>query len=60
LIADHPWPKYDPAALVSDTQAIVVQVNGKLRGQVEVPTGAKEEEVKAAALADSKVKVHLD
>jgi leucyl-tRNA synthetase len=59
-LAHQPWPKYDAAALVSETQSIVVQVNGKLRGQVEIPTGAQEEEVKAAALADTKVKMHVE
>jgi leucyl-tRNA synthetase len=59
-LADQSWPKYNPAALVSETQQIVVQVNGKLRGHIEVPTGASEEVVKAEALADTKVKVHVD
>ncbi len=54
------WPEFDPSALVSDTQKIVVQVNGKLRGQIETHTGAPEAEVKAAALADSKVKSYLE
>jgi leucyl-tRNA synthetase len=59
-LADQAWPKYDQTALVSETQQIVIQVNGKLRSQIEVPTGAPEEEVKTAALADLKVKTHLE
>jgi leucyl-tRNA synthetase len=58
-LVDEPWPKYDPKALLSETQSIVVQVNGKLRGHLEVSAGAAEEEVKSAALADAKVTTYL-
>ncbi len=54
------WPKYDQAVLVSDTLNVVVQVNGKLRGNVKVPAGSSEEFIKNAALSDEKVKVHLE
>ncbi|MBS0380600.1 MAG: leucine--tRNA ligase [Proteobacteria bacterium] len=49
------WPVPDPAALTQDTHEIVVQVNGKLRGQVSVPVGSDEATVRAAALADERV-----
>ncbi len=32
-----PWPVYDPAKLVKDTVEIAFQVNGKVRGRIEVP-----------------------
>jgi leucyl-tRNA synthetase len=51
-----PWRKADPAALVQDEVEIVVQVNGKLRGRVSVASGAADEQVKAAALADENVR----
>jgi len=54
------WPKYDEAALVSDTLNIVVQVNGKLRGNIHVPTNSDEEFIKKTALLDEKVKIHLE
>ena len=54
-IIDEPWPQPDPAALVTATVGIVVQVNGKVRGRVTVATGASEAEVRAAALADDNV-----
>jgi leucyl-tRNA synthetase len=50
------WPAYDPAAAVEDELLIVVQVNGKLRSKVTVSASASEDEVKAASLADDKVK----
>ncbi|MEO6081219.1 MAG: leucine--tRNA ligase [Steroidobacteraceae bacterium] len=54
------WRKADPAALVQDAIEIVVQVNGKLRGRVSVPTGASDDDVKAAALADDGVRKHFE
>jgi leucyl-tRNA synthetase len=54
-IIDVSWPKPDAEALQQDAIELVVQVNGKLRGRVTVPTGATEEQVKAAALADENV-----
>ncbi|MBV2205241.1 MAG: class I tRNA ligase family protein, partial [Pseudomonas sp.] len=48
-IIDAQWPKVDEAALVQDSLTLVVQVNGKLRGQIEVPASASREEVEAAA-----------
>jgi leucyl-tRNA synthetase len=42
-------------ALASDVRTLVVQVNGKVRGQVEVPSEASEEVIRNAALSDPKV-----
>ncbi len=56
----QPWPEYDPELAAEEMLTIVVQVNGKLRGQVQVPAGTGEVEVKAAALADDKVKRFLE
>jgi leucyl-tRNA synthetase len=55
-LIDERWPKPDPAALAQDTHQIVVQVNGKLRGHIEVPVHADEAAVRAAALADAHVR----
>ncbi len=54
-----PWPKYDPAKLIQDTVTIAVQVNGKMRGTIEVPAGAGQEEVLSAAAADDRVAPRL-
>jgi len=50
------WPQADAAALQRDSIPMVVQVNGKLRGNIEVPTGASQDEVVAIALADENVR----
>jgi len=51
---DH-WPQWDEKYLVNDTVTYAVQVNGKLRGEVEVPTDADQDTVVAAARANEKV-----
>jgi leucyl-tRNA synthetase len=50
-LLDTPWPKVDDSALVQDEIALVLQVNGKLRGEVRVPAGADKAAIEAAALA---------
>ena len=49
------WLQLDKAALEQNTISYVVQVNGKLRGQVEVNADAKQSEIEEAALADENV-----
>ena len=58
-LAYHPWPECDESFLVDESVKIPVQVNGKMRGLVEVPTDATEEQVAAAALALEPVARHL-
>jgi leucyl-tRNA synthetase len=54
-VANAAWPAWDPAALLDDTQIFAVQVLGKLRGSVEMPRGATQDQVVATALADANV-----
>jgi len=58
-IGSASWPSFDSDAIIEDEVTIVVQVNGKLRGKVVVAAGASEEDVRAAALADDKVALHV-
>lgn len=53
------WPIFDKQYLVSDKMTIVVQVNGKLRAQLQVATNAAKEQILEAAQADLKVAEHL-
>jgi leucyl-tRNA synthetase len=55
-IIDVSWPTADPEALSQDALTLVVQVNGKLRGQITVAVDADEATIRAAALADETVK----
>ncbi|UTW06576.1 leucine--tRNA ligase [Pseudomonas benzenivorans] len=52
---DAPWPALDESALVQDSLTLVVQVNGKLRGQIEMPASASREEIEAAARVNENV-----
>jgi leucyl-tRNA synthetase len=58
-ILRHPWPKFDEALACEDELEVPVQVNGKLRGLVRVPTDASREALEAAARADEKVQAAL-
>jgi len=52
LIANRAWPKADPALLAKDEVTIAVQLNGKLRGTITVPTnGAKDANIAIAKQA---------
>ncbi|WP_430446925.1 MAG: leucine--tRNA ligase [Pseudomonas piscis] len=54
-VIDATWPTVDESALVQDSLQLVVQVNGKLRGQIEMPASASREEVEAAARSNENV-----
>jgi leucyl-tRNA synthetase len=55
-----PWPLANQAVAADPVQHLTVQVDGRVRGQIEVPAGAGEEEIWAAALAHPAVARHLD
>lgn len=48
-VAHQPWPSFDPALVVSDRMTIPIQVNGKLRGKIELDVTASREQVEAQA-----------
>ena len=51
LLAETPWPVVDEAMLIDDTVTVAVQVNGKVRGTLELAIGAKGPDVEQMALA---------
>ena len=59
LISEANWPQIERDLLVEDTVTLVVQVNGKKRGDVTVPRGAQNPEIEAAVLALDAVKLAL-
>jgi leucyl-tRNA synthetase len=60
MIAEAAWPVFDPALAQDDVYVMPVQVNGKRRGEISIPLGATEEQIRETALADNDVKRHLD
>ncbi len=57
---EHPWPEADPAFLERDTFTLVVQVNGRVRGRVDVPVDLPEDELVSKARELPRVASHLD
>lgn len=55
MICKQPWPEYDESKTVAATVQLAVQVAGKVRANIVVPTDADDEAVVAAALADVKI-----
>ncbi len=51
LLVDTPWPVADPVMLVDETVTVGVQVNGKLRGTIEIAKDSGDDDARAAALA---------
>jgi leucyl-tRNA synthetase len=55
-ITEQPWPGYDEQFLVEDEVEIVIQVNGKVRDRMMMSINATEDEMKAAAQANPKIR----
>ncbi len=49
FVQKQPWPSYNPEFLKVETMNIIIQVNGKVRGKVEVPANADEDTIWEAA-----------
>jgi leucyl-tRNA synthetase len=59
-VARAGWPAVDPALLVEDSITAIVQVQGKLRAKLEVSPDISEEDLQAAAMADTHVQRSLE
>jgi leucyl-tRNA synthetase len=59
MIADAPWPTFDPALLIDEQVTLAVQVNGKLRDTVTAPRGLDRAAVEALALSSGNVQRQL-
>ena len=59
-LIDQSWPQVDESALEMDLIEMVVQVNGKLRARVAVPTEADKVEIEKLAVADANVQRFID
>lgn len=56
----QPWPEYKEEALQKDVLTVVIQINGKLRGKIDIPASASKEEVEKLAAAEPSVQKHLE
>ncbi len=55
MVCEQKWPEYDESKTVAATTNLAVQIGGKMRGNIQVPTDAEQDEVVKIALADSKI-----
>jgi leucyl-tRNA synthetase len=60
FVLNAPWPDFNPDKSAEKEVTVAVQVNGKLRARLICRSGADEDSVKAAALADSSVRKHIE
>ena len=60
LLCKSAWPSYDTSKLVDDTYEMVVQVNGKVRGKIEVDIDITKEEMEKQALNIENVKNYIE
>ena len=54
-----PWPEFDPQALVQDEIELVLQVNGKLRGNMRVAKDADRAQIEELAIKNANVQKHI-
>jgi leucyl-tRNA synthetase len=59
-LVGFPWPQVDAQAMQQDSLTLVVQVNGKVRGQIDVSADADNETILTLARADANVQRHLE
>ena len=59
-ICESTWPVYDESKIVDDTFELVVQVNGKVRGKIEVDSNTSEEDMKSKAMTIDNVKTFTE
>ena len=50
------WPAFDRDAITEDTMTMVIQLNGKVRSKIDVPSAISDEELKSLVLADDKIR----
>ncbi len=59
-ICEGNWPQYDEEKIVEDTKEIAVQVNGKVRGTIEINIEDDENSIKEKALDNENVNKHIE
>ena len=59
-VFNEKWPVFDPSALVKDEVEIAIQINGKIKAKINVPTNLDEEGIKEASLNQENIKANLE
>lgn len=58
-IFNEKWPVFDEKALILDEVEIAIQINGKIKAKINIPTGMTEAEIEAASINDNDVKAAI-
>ena len=59
-VSDQEWPVYDEKYITTDDVVMAIQVNGKMRGSIEVERGTSKEEIETLALSVPNVMKHME
>ena len=59
-IFSAPWPTYDEGSIAADQVEMVIQINGKVRSKLVVPSEINEEDLKSLVMEDKKINENLD
>jgi leucyl-tRNA synthetase len=60
FVIEEPWPEWDDELTIDREVTIVIQVNGKLRGEFNAALNTSQKEIETAALNVEKVKPHIE
>ncbi|WP_252237920.1 leucine--tRNA ligase [Clostridium sp. VAP51] len=59
-IFNEKWPEFNPAALVKDEVEIAIQVNGKIKAKIMIPSNLDEEGIKKSSLENETIKANTE
>ncbi|WP_163191973.1 leucine--tRNA ligase [Clostridium thermarum] len=59
-IFNQSWPVLDPSALIKDEVEIAVQINGKIKAKLMIPTDLTDDQIKETALTEESIKAALE
>ncbi len=59
-LTDTKYPEHDPSALQKDTVTLVMQINGKMRGKVDVPANIDAKAAEELVMQDANIAKHLE
>ncbi|HYE09452.1 MAG TPA: class I tRNA ligase family protein, partial [Patescibacteria group bacterium] len=59
-VFNEKWPVWDEKAMVKDVVEIAIQVNGKVKGRMEIPTSAEQKEIEQLVMENSEIKEMLE
>ncbi len=59
-VFNESWPAFNPSALIKDEVEIAIQINGKIKAKIDVPTSLDEAGIKEASLNNENIKAAIE